>query len=619
ESSSTEVVTVQEALDALEASYARPKAMAAPRPAVALEIDDHELLERARSAANGARFSDLYDRGNTAPYQHEDGTPDLSSADLALCNHLAFWCAGDETRMDRLFRASALMRDKWERADYRALTMGEAIRSQTSFYEGSVSVAVKPPTVRLVEGGNNGNHPPVEEDPSFASFASFALRASSATPPEDLEPEALYGLLGEIVMTIGPHTESHPAALLLSAITTLGCMFGRDSYVYRDGARHAPNEFGCLVGLSGISRKGTAGRRINELLTSVVNSSNNSNYNQKCVHVMHEAVPKLYGLGSGEALVASLCEEPEAGQPLDVRRLVLEEEFSRCLKAMARDGSTLSEFLRQAWDGGVLASRTKGKRLEAGISHVGMMGHITDVELKEELSRASMFNGFANRFLWFCTRRVRSLPFGGGDPPTAAIVLRLREILEWAAGVGRVDFDEETRALWDQGGIYNRLLDRPGGLLGSVTGRGEAHVTRLALLYALLDAEREIRPAHLLGALAVWDYNERSCAYIFGKSTGNDYADQIDELLCDAYPGGLTKSEISKFYSHHAPAGKINEGLQLLLTEGRAAPEKLKTPGRPTELWMARSSMVSEKSEGSEKSPLVLARELMGRSWQDQR
>ncbi|MBA2704786.1 MAG: hypothetical protein H0U60_13155, partial [Blastocatellia bacterium] len=41
ESSSTEVVTVQEALDALEASYARPKAMAAPRPAVALEIDDH--------------------------------------------------------------------------------------------------------------------------------------------------------------------------------------------------------------------------------------------------------------------------------------------------------------------------------------------------------------------------------------------------------------------------------------------------------------------------------------------------------------------------------------------------------------------------------------------------
>jgi DNA-binding transcriptional LysR family regulator len=41
-----------------------------------------------------------------------------SEADLALCSMLAFWCGGDTEQMDRLFRKSGLMRDKWERDDY---------------------------------------------------------------------------------------------------------------------------------------------------------------------------------------------------------------------------------------------------------------------------------------------------------------------------------------------------------------------------------------------------------------------------------------------------------------------------------------------------------------------
>ena len=53
---------------------------------------------------------------------------DHSSADAALCQHLAFWTGRDCERMDRLFRQSALMRDKWEmREDYRRATIGHAV------------------------------------------------------------------------------------------------------------------------------------------------------------------------------------------------------------------------------------------------------------------------------------------------------------------------------------------------------------------------------------------------------------------------------------------------------------------------------------------------------------
>jgi hypothetical protein len=48
---------------------------------------------------------------------------------------LAFWCGGDTEQMDRLFRKSGLMRDKWERDDYRASTLNRAVNSCTSFYK----------------------------------------------------------------------------------------------------------------------------------------------------------------------------------------------------------------------------------------------------------------------------------------------------------------------------------------------------------------------------------------------------------------------------------------------------------------------------------------------------
>lgn len=92
--------------------------------------NDDELLERARQAANGPKFSALYDSGNTS--LHGD---DESAADLALCDMLAFWCGADAGRIDRLFRGSALYRTKWDErhrrdgATYGAMTIEKALAS----------------------------------------------------------------------------------------------------------------------------------------------------------------------------------------------------------------------------------------------------------------------------------------------------------------------------------------------------------------------------------------------------------------------------------------------------------------------------------------------------------
>ncbi len=93
--------------------------------------DDHELLERAFGASNGAKVEALY-RGEL------NGHASRSEADLALCSALAYWVGPDPTRLDRLYRSSGLMRDKWDSprggTTYGAQTIEKAL-DRRDFYE----------------------------------------------------------------------------------------------------------------------------------------------------------------------------------------------------------------------------------------------------------------------------------------------------------------------------------------------------------------------------------------------------------------------------------------------------------------------------------------------------
>ncbi len=99
-----------------------------------VDLDNDELLKKARNASNGAKFERLW-QGNTAGYDSQ------SEADMALCCLLAFWTGGDATWMDQLFRQSGLLREKWDDIHYAdGSTYGEktierAIATTSEFYD----------------------------------------------------------------------------------------------------------------------------------------------------------------------------------------------------------------------------------------------------------------------------------------------------------------------------------------------------------------------------------------------------------------------------------------------------------------------------------------------------
>ena len=90
------------------------------------------IIDIARKAKNGTKFIDLYDRGDISGYNNDE-----SSADIALCNMLAFYLQGDINAIDTAFRGSALYRQKWERTDYREATISNAIAlCEGEYYKG---------------------------------------------------------------------------------------------------------------------------------------------------------------------------------------------------------------------------------------------------------------------------------------------------------------------------------------------------------------------------------------------------------------------------------------------------------------------------------------------------
>lgn len=119
----------------------RPKPKVTTRIVEATGLSIEELIDKARTGdVNGAKFAALYDNGDWQSYYKSH-----SEADQGLCNYLAFWLGKDATKMDTAFRASALMRPKWDEVHkngntYGDITIEKAIQDQTDVYTGRTRV-----------------------------------------------------------------------------------------------------------------------------------------------------------------------------------------------------------------------------------------------------------------------------------------------------------------------------------------------------------------------------------------------------------------------------------------------------------------------------------------------
>ena len=296
-----------------------------------------------------------------------------------------------------------------------------------------------------------------------------------------LPKAALHGLAGEFATLATEHSEADPVAVMMTSLTAIGALMGRARFI-RIGdiehhvtahdigrRRHIESAQGHFVGAGQAPDRAHRGDHPGEVRQSV------SRWASACRSPTGPSRPaRVSSTRSGTA------SRRTTRAVEDKRLLVIEGELGAALRAMQRQGNTLSMTLRTAWDGHQLAPLIKTDRTVASDPHICIVAHITRHELESLLASSDVWGGLANRFLWVCVRRRAIIPF-----PKS---LTKEELDEVAAKLAKVimhahDSPLEMRltnsaqAHWAE--VYPELSQDEAGLFGAATARAEAQTIRI--------------------------------------------------------------------------------------------------------------------------------------------
>lgn len=417
--------------------------------------------------------------------------------------------------------------------------------------------------------GNRCN-PPMDKSEIEKTFNSIFKREQTnlASSPLIFKPvlheDAYYGIAGEIVKKIEPETEGHPFGLLITLLIYVGNQHGRKSYFLIESTKHYPNLFTVLVGKSAKSRKGTTVDRIINLFS--------------CANNLHTNLTT--GLSSGEGIkfavrdpITETKTDPKdpAAPPKtiikdngvgDKRLLIIESEFANVLKVIKRDGNILDAVLRDAFDGKNLQTITKNSPTKATDPHISIIGSITSDELLSLMDKASMHNGFANRFLFGFVERTKILPHGGNQ---IDLSLHINSLSKKIQGIhGQMVFTPEAYDYWKE--IYPILTEDQSGLIGSLSSRAEAHTLRISMIYAIMDGTLNIKLEHLKAGYAVVNYSLESLKIIFQQKANNTSVGPRILSIINSNDG-IKQSEILKSLGGHTTAEVVQNALHHLESE----------------------------------------------------
>lgn len=137
-------------------------------PAPTVVVEDDILIDIMRKSKNGEKFIALMS-GDISDYGGDD-----SSADLALCNILAFFTSKNPEQMDRIFRRSKLMRAKWD-----------SPRGDSTYGKDTIAKAI----VGTQQVYTPKNVPPVSDPVAAAATISPTAPVMVSAPKADEYPK----------------------------------------------------------------------------------------------------------------------------------------------------------------------------------------------------------------------------------------------------------------------------------------------------------------------------------------------------------------------------------------------------------------------------------------------
>jgi hypothetical protein len=581
-------------IDAFLLEHFSPEPKSKPNPGNgngngAWHPSDDELLDRAIAAKNGDKVRRLFD-GDTSEHGGDD-----SAADLALCSHLAFWTQ-DPAQIDRIFRRSGLMREKWNEkhgtTTYGERTVDKALAGRTEHYSGSSNGDVHPEQVTLKPLPDN-------ELPVTCSGEEEKDEATTIAFPE----AAWTGLFARWRDTVASCTEASLETLWGAFLLAVGMVIGRNAW--RESPRPLyPNFYLLLMGETGDSRKSTVMWLACELLRRV-----------------GEDFKELDGVVSAEGVYEALADRD------GTKGLIYADEFRALLSVAKRRGT--QDILPRLNSLYYCPDRASIDRVKDSTiitrPFLSLVTATPKAYIEDILSDLEITGGFLNRFLIISGNEQPPKPIVKSPSPAAweAIASGVRELKDRT--VGHLEMTAEATELWTNfytGWKTERREWHP--KQANLSARTFEHVLKIGVVYSVLAGENQISVKSLAIAIAVGGWLQFNTLRLFADS-GLDYLGKAERIILDllkrANNGRMWRRDLQQAVSKRGFNGEVfNRAIKALESNDYIRCRPIISPaGRERPIVEYIREQVTGKSAPDKDSSVTCSREEQQEEQQSER
>src|SRR5437016_4920436 len=409
--------------------------------------------------------------------------------------------------------------------------------------------------------------------------------------PAPLTEKSLWGIIGDFVDIAYPTTNACKEMLVYQMLPVIGSALGDTLYGVFGSDRHYPVTYTLPIGKSS-EGKGEAKHHVESAMRLVDPAW--------CKRFIHS------NASSGEGLIRMLEDtRVKLNLTKEVRKnrfVIFNSEMVTTFNAAARKDSSLSGYLRQAYDFELLENNRSEKRTTVTADNylMGFVGTTTPKELREVMPDIDWKNGSANRFLWCIGYKDKKLGRSSVRPNFVEWAKRVQKLLELNQNMDptALQYSADGAAAWDE--WEATLPEDNDDLLSDSQARIRANCLRIAVLYVVLDERRltgwvpQIEERHVEAAIEIVTRSKQSVEWYL--NLGNLTAGVTDPvvqgdvlklkkaIVAASREGGtpaLTQEAIDRLFSHQTS----EERDQLCLQPGLRHYTRHSTGGRPTSVW----------------------------------
>jgi hypothetical protein len=422
--------------------------------------------------------------------------------------------------------------------------------------------------------------------------------------------DAFYGPLGEYAHRNEERVEIDSLSLLLQLLTVVSVAIGPRAHTMGGTTRHYPNLFSLIVGTTTIG-KGGSGEVANELGAAIdPGFEKRTAYNVASAPALVQLVTdgrKVTKKGTRKGVAyenVEVVHEPV----VDKRLLLFFPEMRATLVHQGRRGSTLKDELKNVWDGRTIENNTRDCYERATTPHIGLIGHITPVDLTELATRADVGNGYFNRYLITVAKRERSLPFTVESPDCRDLLSQIANALNALGPVNqhekRLDWADDARDEWEA--FYDAVRQGRHPFIADILeigGRVCPLTKRVALIYAILDGASAIHLRHLRAAKAVvLEALNRSRHLFAGRKKLSTLPDELRNAFAHC-EGEWTKTTMHEKTGKRHKANDLEAAAAALVEAGEWLVREGQTGnGHDSKFWSL-ASIEAGPPENEEPSP----------------